>query len=51
MRICPVRNGYTCSTVPDKADLVRNAYTIADVETGGIGGNADGLVRLVANIQ
>lgn len=51
MRICSVLNNPVCSSVTWNADNVQNAYTSADVQTGGIGGNLpDGPVRLAVDI-
>lgn len=51
MKICSVLHDGICSTVSWNADLVHNAYTLADVDTGGLGGNVPpGPLRLLANI-
>jgi hypothetical protein len=50
MKICDVLGG-TCSTISPNAAVVDNAYTSAETDIGGIGGNiSGGAVRLAVTI-
>jgi hypothetical protein len=51
MKICDALGG-TCSSITANAGVVDNAYTSAETDVGGIGGNiSDGPVRLAVTID
>lgn len=51
MKICSVYNDSTCSSISPNAAVVNNAYTSAETDIGGIGGNlGSGPVRLAVTI-
>lgn len=52
MKICAVYNSNTCSSMTANAASVNNAYTAAETNIGGIGGNVPaGPMRLAATID
>lgn len=52
MRICSKYNSDTCSTITSGASTVTNAYTSAEADEGGIGGNLSaGAVRLAVTLD
>lgn len=49
MKICE-KNGGTCSTITPDAAIVDNAYTTAETDIGGIGGNISGDGQIVLQV-